>query len=63
MVMEGPPEINPPSGRVPRQELLLISTLESWRNSGVDHKKGYSSRVFGNGGKYKPKGGARGGAT
>ena len=58
MVMEEPPEINPPSGRVPGQELLLIPILESrWRrNSGIDHKKESFPRDFGKGCKYRPKG-------
>ena len=58
MVMEGPSEINPPFDRVPGQELLLIPILESRRrwNSGVDGKKKSSSRVFGTGCKYRPKG-------
>ena len=58
MVMEEPPEINPPSGRVPGQELLLIPILESRRrrNSGVDGEKESSSRVFRMRCKYRPKG-------
>ena len=49
MVMEGPPEINPPSGRVPGQELLLIPISGSrWRwNSGENVEKESSLRVFG----------------
>ena len=62
MVMEEPPEINPPSGRVPGKELLLILILGSrgWRNSGVGGKKESSPRVFGTDGKYMPKGGTKG---
>ena len=58
MVMEGPPEINPPSGRVPGQELLLIPILESWRrqNSGKYRETESSLRVSGMGVKYRPKG-------
>ena len=65
MVMEEPPEINPPSGRVPGQELLLIPILESrrWRNSKVYREKGSSSRVSGTGVKIGPKGGTGGGPT
>ena len=49
MVMEEPPEINPPSGRVPGQELLLIPISGSrWRrNSGVNMEKESSLKVFG----------------
>ena len=49
MVMEGPPEINPPSGRVPGQELLLIPISGSrWRrNNGENVEKESSPRVFG----------------
>ena len=52
MVMEGPPEINPPSGRVPGQELLLIPISGSrwWRNSGENVDKVSSSGVFRSGG-------------
>ena len=55
MVMEGPPEINPSSVRVPGQELLQIPISGSWRrrNNGVDGKKESSSRVFGTKGKYR----------
>ena len=55
MVMEEPPEINPPSGRVSGQELLLIPISGSrWRRiSGVDGKKESSLRVFGMRGKYR----------
>ena len=65
MVIEGPPEINPPSGRVPGQELLRNPISESWRrwNSRVFRKKESSSRVFEDGDKYRPKGGAKGGPT
>ena len=57
MVMERPPEVHPPSGRVPGQELLLIPIFESRRrNISVDGEKKSSSRVFGMGYKYRPKG-------
>ena len=62
MVMEEPPEINPPSGRVPGQELLLIpiSGSRSRRNSAVDGEKESSLRVFGARGKYRRKVGHQG---
>ena len=62
MVMEEPPKINPPFGRVPGKELLQIpiSRLRRQRNSGVDGEKESSLRVFGMGCKYRPKGGTRG---
>ena len=62
MVMERPPEVNPPSGRVPGQVLLAIPRSKSLRrrNSGRNHVTGGSSRVFGVRGKYRPKGGLRG---
>src|SRR4051794_9072457 len=65
LVMEGPPEINPPSSRVSGQELLLILILGSrWRRkSDVDCAKESSPRVFGTGCKYRIKGGVIGGAT
>ena len=65
MVMEGSPEFNPPSDRVPGQEILLISISKSRRrrNSRVFHKKESSSRVFRDACKYRPKGGIRGGPT
>ena len=48
MVMEGPPEINPPSGKVPGQELLLILISGSrWqRNSGENVEKESSLGIF-----------------
>ena len=48
MVIEGPPEINPPSGRVPGQELLLIPISGSrWRqNSGENVEKESSLGIF-----------------
>src|SRR4051812_19863297 len=61
MVMEGPPEVNPPSGKVLGQLLLAIPRSESrWRNSGQNHVTGLLSRVFGARGKYRPKGDPRG---
>ena len=64
-VMKGPPDINPPSGRVPRQELLLIPILESRRrrNSGEYCMAESSLMVSVTEGKYRPKGGTRGGPT
>ena len=63
MVMERPPKVNPPSGRVPGQVLLAIPRSESlWRrNSGRNRVTGLSSRVSVSGAKYMPKGGLRGG--
>ena len=48
MVMEGPSEINPSSGRVPGQELLLflISGSRWQRNSGKNVEKESSFRIF-----------------
>ena len=62
MMMEGPSEINPPSGRVPGQELLLIPISGSrWRrNSGENVEKESSLRVFGRRGLYRRKKGTRG---
>src|SRR4051812_46898108 len=58
MVVEELPEINPPFGRVPGQELLAISRLESRRrwNSGLFRGTEASSRVSGTRDKYRPKG-------
>ena len=63
MVMEGPPDINPSSDRVPGQVLPAIPRSESrrWRNSGRNHVTGNSSRVFVSGAKYMPKEDLRGG--
>ena len=62
MVMEGPPEINPPSGRVPGQELLLIPISGSrWRrNSGVNVEKESSLNIFGTRGINRHKVGHQG---
>src|SRR4051812_47781507 len=62
MVMERPPEVNPPSDRVPRQLLLAILRSESRRrrNSGRNRVTGLLLRVFGARGKYRPKGSLRG---
>src|SRR3954469_11682078 len=62
MVMERPPEVNPPSGRVSGQLLLAIPRSESRRrqNSGRNRVTGLLSRVFGARGKYRPKGSLRG---
>ena len=65
MVMERPLEINPPSGSVTRQELLLILISESrhWRNGAEYRVTGSSSRVSRTGGKYRPKVGLGAGPT
>ena len=62
MVMEEPPEINPPSGRVPGHELLLIPISGSrWRrNSGVNVEKKSSLKVFGTRGINRRKVGHQG---
>src|SRR4051812_32681592 len=59
MAMEKPPEVNYPSGRVPRQGLLAASILK-WRqrrNREEIAKEGSAPRVFGARGKYRRKGG------
>ena len=62
MVMERPPEVNSPSGRVPGQLLLAIPRSESRRrrNSGRNRVTGNSSRVSVSGAKYMPKEDLRG---
>ena len=62
MVMERPPEVNPPSGRVPGQVLQAIPRSESRRrwNSRDFRVTGFSSRVFGTRAKYMPKGSLKG---
>ena len=63
MVMERPPEVNPPSGRVPGQVLQAIPRSESrWRkNRGSFRMMGFSLEVFGTRAKYRPKGDLGGG--
>ena len=58
MVMEKPPEVNPPSGRVPGQLLLVIPRSESLRrqDSGRNRVTGLLPRVFRARGKYRLKG-------
>src|SRR3954463_102568 len=64
MVEEKLPEVDPPSGRVPRRGLLALPILEArrWRNRGEIAKRGFvlrgfvSRRIYG-------RGGAAGGAT
>ena len=56
--MEGPPEINPPSGRVPGQVHRAVPILESsWqRNRGEDREKKRLPRVSVTGEINRPKG-------
>src|SRR4051812_4975845 len=62
MVIERPPEVNPPSGRVPGRLLLAIPRSESrrWRNSGRNRITGLLPRVFRARGKYRSNEGLRG---
>ena len=62
MVVKRPPEVNPPSGRVPGRGLLVLLILEARRrrNRGENRDAGLSPRVFGARGKNRPKGGTRG---
>ena len=61
MDMEGLPEVNPPSGRVPRQRLLAAPILKRRRrNSEGIGKKDLLPEGFWTGGKYRRKGAARG---
>src|SRR4051812_40646489 len=58
MAMEGLPEVNPPSGRVPGQRLLAAPILK-WRrqrNREEIGKKGSLPRVSTTGAKYRWKG-------
>src|SRR3954462_14585504 len=58
MEMEGLPEVNPPSGRVPGQRLLAAPILK-WRRRRKREwirKKGSLPRFFPSGGKYRQKG-------
>ena len=62
MVMERPPEVNPPSGRVlgpspSDPEIGIAVAPEQWTKS----RNGALPRVFGARGKYRPKGDLRGG--
>src|SRR3954470_15607981 len=60
MAMEGLPEVNPPSSRVPGQRLLaaLILKRRRLRNREGIRKKGSLSKVSSTGGKYRRKGAA-----
>src|SRR4051812_38654583 len=62
MAMEGLPEVNPPSGRVPGQRLLAAPILKQRqrRNREEIRKKGSLPRVSATGAKYRRKGAARG---
>src|SRR3954471_7158862 len=62
MVMEGLPEVNPPSCTVPGQRLLAAPILKQRRRRNREGigKKGSSSEDFWKGGKYRRKGAARG---
>src|SRR3954470_17173387 len=62
MAMEGLPEMNPPSGRMPGQRLLAAMILKRrrrWNKEGIG-KKGSGVEGFRTGGKYRRKGEARG---
>ena len=63
MVVERPPEVNPPSGRVPGQVLHAIPRSESWRqrNNGSFCVTGLSFGVSRTRAKYSPKGDLGGG--
>src|SRR4051812_12548976 len=63
MVVEKLSEINPPSGRVPVQVRLEIPIFELQRRwyIGEYREKKCLSRIFVARGKYRPKGGTRGG--
>src|SRR3954471_11102236 len=62
IAMEGLPEVNPPSGRVPGQRLLAASNLKRRRpNKEEIGKRGSLPRVSSTGGKYRRKVAARGG--
>ena len=63
MVMEELPEVNPPFGRVPGQELLLILIPKSRRrwNSLVFRVTEFSLGFFWTRGKYRTKGDLGGG--
>ena len=58
MVMEGLPEVNPPSGRVPGQRLLAAPILKRrWRRNVEEiRKKGSLPRVSTMGAKFRRKG-------
>src|SRR3954463_7381977 len=62
MAMGKLPEVNPPSGRVPGQRLLTAPILKRRRRRNKEGigKKGSLPEGFRTGGKYKPKGAARG---
>ena len=61
MEMEGLPEVNPLSGRVPGQRLLAAAILK-WRRRNREEfgKRGSGVKVFHTGGKYRWKGADRG---
>src|SRR4051812_39484211 len=58
MEMEGLPEVNPPSGRVPGQRLLAAPILKRQRRRNREEigKRGSMPRVSSSGGKYRRKG-------
>ena len=62
MAMEGLPEVNPPSGRVPGHRLLVAPILKRRRRRNKEDigKRGSLPRVSSMGGKYRRKGAARG---
>ena len=61
MAMEGFPEVNPPSGRVPGQR-LLAAPIFKWRRQNREgiRKKGSLPRVSSTGVLYRQRGAARG---
>src|ERR1041385_7119319 len=63
MVVENLPEVNPPSGRVPGRDILVLLILEArWRrNRGEIAKKGSCSEGFMSRGINRRKGAARAG--
>src|SRR4051812_8362281 len=62
MEMEGLPEVNPPSGRMPGQLLLATPILKRrrWRNKEEIGKRGSGVEGFRTGDKYRRKGAAKG---
>ena len=58
MAMEGLPEVNPPSGRVPGERLLAAPILkrQRWQNIEEIEKRGSLPRVYSTGGKYRRRG-------
>ncbi|KAE8820357.1 hypothetical protein D1007_01790 [Hordeum vulgare] len=65
MVMEKLPEVNPPSGRVPRRGVLALSISEALQRQigGEICDSGSVFRVSHRRGKYRPKEGVRGGPS